>query len=127
MVPLREAIAAHYGRHFGQQLDAGNVCVTSGATEAIGAAILASVNPGDEVIVFTPAYDCYAPMVRRAGGIVREIALKPPKWRIDYDTVKAAVTDNTRVIILNNPHNPTGRLFDDNELELLPRRRAFAA
>ena len=84
---LREAIAAHYGRHHGQPLDAGQICVTSGATEAISAAILASVTPGDEVIIFTPAYDCYAPMIRRAGGVVREIALRPPRWRIDYDTV----------------------------------------
>jgi len=116
---LREAIAAHYGRHHGQPLDAGQICVTSGATEAIGAAILASVTPGDEVIIFTPAYDCYAPMIRRAGGVVREIALRPPGWRIDDDTVKAAVTENTRVIILNNPHNPTGRLFGDDELEII--------
>ncbi len=116
---LREAIAAHYGRHHGLQLDASQTCVTSGATEAIGAAILASVTPGDEVIVFTPAYDCYAPMIRRAGGVVREIALKPPEWRIDYDSVKAAVNDATSVIILNNPHNPTGRLFDEGELEII--------
>ncbi len=109
---LREAVAAHYDRHFGQRLDAANVCVTSGATEAVGAAILASVSPGDEVVLFTPAYDCYAPMVRRAGGIVREIALKPPGWRIDRDGVAAAITERTRVMIFNNPHNPTGRLFD---------------
>ena len=64
---LREAIAAHYARHFGQPLSADNVCVTSGATEALGAAILATVTPGDEVIIFTPAYDSYAPMIRRAG------------------------------------------------------------
>ena len=65
---LRQAVAAHYQRHFGQQLDAEQVCVTSGATEALGAAILATVQPGDEVIILTPAYDSYAPMIRRAGG-----------------------------------------------------------
>ena len=116
---LREAVAAHYHRHYGAQLDAGHICVTSGATEALGAAILASVSPGDEVIIFTPAYDSYAPMVRRAGGVVREVALKPPQWRIDRDAVEAAVTDKTRVILINNPHNPTGRLFDRDELELV--------
>ena len=116
---LREAVAAHYQRHYGEPLDAAQVCVTSGATEAIGAAILASVTPGDEVIVFTPAYDSYAPMVRRAGGMVREIALKPPAWRIDREAVAAAVSDNTRVLILNNPHNPTGRLFDADELAVI--------
>jgi aspartate/methionine/tyrosine aminotransferase len=114
---LREAIAAHYARHHGEQLDAGQVCVTSGATEAIGAAILAAVTPGDEAIIFTPAYDCYAPMIRRAGGTVREIALQPPGWRIDREAVAAAITSRTKVLILNNPHNPTGRLFTRAELQ----------
>ncbi len=114
---LREAVAAHYNRHHGLSLDSNHICVTSGATEALGAAILASVSPGDEVIIFTPAYDSYAPMVRRAGGIVREVALNPPEWRIDRQAIDAVVTDKTRVIMLNNPHNPTGRLFDRDELE----------
>jgi aspartate/methionine/tyrosine aminotransferase len=114
---LRDAIAAHYARHYGQQLGADQICVTSGATEAIGAAILASVTPGDEVIIFTPAYDCYAPMIRRAGGVVRELGLQPPEWRLDRQAGEAAVTGKTRVLILNNPHNPTGRLFDQMELE----------
>ena len=116
---LREAIAAHYGRHHGEPLDAGQICVTSGATEAIGAAILAAVTPGDEVIIFTPAYDCYAPMIRRAGGVVRAIALQPPGWRIDRDALAAAITARTRVLILNNPHNPTGRLYAADELEIV--------
>jgi N-succinyldiaminopimelate aminotransferase len=113
---LREAVAAHYGRHFGQTLTADQLCVTSGATEAIAAALLATVSPGDEVIVITPAYDAYAPLVRRAGGVVREVTLRPPGWRIDRDALQAAVTPRTRAIILNNPHNPTGRLFDRDEL-----------
>ena len=114
---LREAVAAHYGRHYGQSLRADAVCVTSGATEALGAAILATVEPGDEVMIFTPAYDSYAPMIRRAGGVPVEIALKPPEWRIEPAALAAAVTERTRAIILNNPHNPTGRLFDADELE----------
>jgi aspartate/methionine/tyrosine aminotransferase len=114
---LREAVASHYNRHHGLSLDAAHVCVTSGATEALGAAILASVSPGDEVIIFTPAYDSYAPMVRRAGGLVREVALKPPEWRIDREAIDAVVSAKTRVIMLNNPHNPAGRLFDAGELE----------
>ena len=113
---LREAIAAHYGRHYGLELAADHICVTSGATEALGAAILAVVEPGDEVILLTPAYDSYAPMVRRAGGIVREVALRPPQWRIERKALEAAVSPRTRAIIFNNPHNPTGRLFGEDEL-----------
>jgi len=114
---LREAIAAHYERHFGQKLDADHVCVTSGATEALGAMILATVSPGDEVILFTPAYDSYAPMIRRAGGVPVEIALRPPLWRIERDDLEAAVTSRTRALLFNNPHNPTGRLFGKEEIE----------
>ncbi len=113
---LREAVAAHYRRHQGLDVAADHVCVTSGATEALGAAILATVSPGDEVLIFTPAYDSYAPMVRRAGGVPREIGLRPPGWRIDRAIIEAAIGSKTRVILFNNPHNPTGRLFDADEL-----------
>ncbi len=114
---LREAIADHYRRHHGFDLVAEGVCVTSGATEALAAAILATIAPGDEVIVMTPAYDAYAPLVQRAGGVVREVALTPPGWRIERDALVAALTPMTRAIIFNNPHNPTGRLFNAEELE----------
>jgi len=114
---LRTAIANHYNRHFGEALTPEGVCVTSGATEALSACIFATVAPGDEAIVFTPAYDSYAPTVSRAGGTVREIALRPPEWRIERDALEAAVTPKTRIIILNNPHNPTGRLFSAAELQ----------
>jgi aspartate/methionine/tyrosine aminotransferase len=119
LMSLREAIAAHYGRHFGQELDNGNVCVTSGATEALGAAILATVQPGDEVVIFTPAYDSYAPMIRRAGATPVEVALQPPRWWLDPDALRAAVSDKTRAILFNNPHNPTGRLFTLDELRII--------
>src|SRR5205085_9863928 len=98
---LREAIAGHYGRHQGLALDPANVCVTSGATEALSACILATVQPGDEVIIFKPAYDSYAPTIRRAGGVVREIALQPPEWRIDRAALEAAIGSKTRAIIFN--------------------------
>jgi len=114
---LRAAVAAHYHRHYGLDLAAEHVCVTSGATEALGAAILATIAPGDEVIIFTPAYDSYAPMIRRGGGIPREVALKPPGWRIDPAELEAAVGARTRAILFNNPHNPAGRLFERQELE----------
>jgi len=119
LLVLREAVAAHYGRHFGQRIAADQVCVTSGATEALGAAILATVEPGDEVIIFTPAYDSYAPMIRRAGGTPVEVALKPPEWRLERGAIEAAVSTRTRAIIFNNPHNPAGRLFDASELAVL--------
>jgi len=116
---LREAVATHYNRHFGQALTPEQVCITSGATEALGAAILATVQPGSEVIIFSPAYDSYAPMIRRAGGMPIEVALKPPQWRIDREWIQAAVSPKTRAILFNNPHNPTGRLFGADELEAI--------
>jgi len=116
---LRQAIADHYRRHFGQQFDPDHICVTSGATEALGAMILSVVEPGDEVIIFTPAYDSYAPMIRRAGGVPVEIALQPPGWRIDRDALEAAITGRTRAILFNNPHNPTGRLFAMEEMQAI--------
>jgi N-succinyldiaminopimelate aminotransferase len=119
ITPLREAVAAHYRRHFGQELTADEICVTSGATEALGAAILATVQPGDEVIILTPAYDSYAPMIRRGGGTPVEVALRPPEWRIEREALEQAVTPQTRAILFNNPQNPTGRLFDDEELDII--------
>ena len=113
---MRQAVADHYRRHQGLALTPDHICVTSGATEALAAAILATVELGDEVIVMTPAYDAYAPLIRRAGGVVREVALQPPEWRIERDALTAAVGPRTRAIIVNNPHNPTGRLFDADEL-----------
>ena len=119
VMALRKAVANHYRRH--QQLDvsAENVCVTSGATEALGAAILATVSPGDDVVIFTPAYDSYAPMIRRAGATPVEVALRPPEWRIDRAAIEAAITPRTRAMIFNNPHNPAGRLFDAGELDII--------
>ena len=116
---LREAVAAHYQRHFSQDLAAEHVCVTSGATEALGAAILATVEPGDEVIIFTPAYDSYAPMIRRAGATPVEVTLQPPAWRLDPEALGAAASSKTSAILFNNPHNPAGRLFDRDELDVL--------
>lgn len=116
---LRESIAAHYGRHFGQQLDPDHICVTSGATEALGAMILSVVQPGDEVIIFTPAYDSYAPMIRRAGAAPREVALQPPHWRIEREAIEALISPRTRAILFNNPQNPTGRLFGRDELQIV--------
>jgi N-succinyldiaminopimelate aminotransferase len=119
LAQLRGAIADHYRRHYGEGFGPDSVCVTSGATEALAACILAAVSPGDEVIVFTPAYDSYAPMIRRAGGTVREIALQPPEWRIERDRLESAIGPKTKAILFNNPHNPTGRLFGPGELQIV--------
>jgi aspartate/methionine/tyrosine aminotransferase len=121
---LRQAVADHYNRHFNQRLGPDDICVTSGATEALGACILATVTPGDEVIVFTPAYDSYAPMIRRAGGTVREVALRPPEWRIERTALESAIGPKTRAILLNNPQNPAGRLFDRDELQVVAEAAA---
>ena len=116
---LRDAIVDHYHRHFGEQLSAEQVCITSGATEALAAAILASVEPGDEVIILAPAYDSYAPMIRRAGGRPVELVLRPPTWTIEREEIERLVSSRTRAILFNNPHNPTGRLFTRPELEAI--------
>ena len=116
---LRESVADHYNKHQGLEIGADHVCVTSGATEALGAAILAAVQPGDEVIILTPAYDSYAPMIRRAGGTPVEVALRPPEWRIERHSLDAAISPKTRAVLFNNPHNPAGRLFEAEELSAL--------
>lgn len=120
---LRQAIAAHYGEHHGLTLDwQKEVVVTSGATEAIAAAILSLVSPGDEVVLIQPLYDAYMPMVRRAGGTPVLVGLQPPNWTLDAEALDAAISDKTRLIIFNNPANPTGRMYDRATLELIAER-----
>lgn len=116
---LREAVAAHYSRHQGLALTSEQVIVTSGATEAIAATLLALISPGDEVVLFQPLYDAYLPLVLRAGGVPRLVRLTPPDWRITEAALAGAFTPNTRFVIFNNPHNPTARAFDEAELGLL--------
>jgi N-succinyldiaminopimelate aminotransferase len=116
---LREAVAAHYRRHQGLALEAEQVIVTSGATEAIAATLMALISPGDEVVLFQPLYDAYLPLVLRAGGVPRLIRLTPPGWRITQEALAEAFTARTRFVIFNNPHNPTARAFDAGELALL--------
>lgn len=116
---LREAVARHYNAHQGLALEPEQVIVTSGATEAIAASLLALVSPGDEVVLFQPLYDAYLPLVLRAGGVPRLVRLTPPDWRITEDKLAEAFTRNTRWVLFNNPHNPTARAFDGEELALL--------
>ena len=118
---LREAVAAHYGRHQGMALTSEQVIVTSGATEAIAASLLALIAPGDEVVLFQPLYDAYLPLVLRAGGVPRLVRLTPPDWRITEEKLAEAFSPSTRLVVFNNPHNPTARAFDAAELDLLAR------
>jgi N-succinyldiaminopimelate aminotransferase len=114
---LRRAIAAHQRRFYDLEYDPDSeVLVTAGATEAITAALLALCEPTDEVVMFEPAYDSYAPAVAMAGATRRVVALRPPSWNFDVDELAAAITPRTRLLVLNSPHNPTGKVFDPAEL-----------
>lgn len=116
---LREAVAAHYARHQGLDLRAEEVIVTSGATEAIAASLFALVQPGDEVLLLAPLYDAYLPLVERAGGVARVVRLMPPDWRVTREALETAVNPRTRLLILNNPLNPSGSVMDEAELAML--------
>jgi N-succinyldiaminopimelate aminotransferase len=114
---LRRAIAGHAERFYGLRYDPDTeVLVTAGATEAIAAAMLALVEPGDEVIAFEPYYDSYAANIAMAGGVRVPVTLRPPDFRPDLGELASAVTDRTRLILVNSPHNPTGSVFTRDEL-----------
>ena len=114
---LRQAIAAHQRRFYNLTVDPDSeVLVTAGATEAIAAALLALVEPGDEVIAFEPYYDSYAACIAMAGGVRVPVTLRAPGFRPDLDELRAAITSRTRLILLNSPHNPTGSVFTRAEL-----------
>ena len=119
---LREAIARHYSRFQGLDLDPETeIMVTSGATEALAGALLALIEPGDEVVLFQPMYDAYLPLVRRAGGVPRFVTLTPPHWRFEEADLAAAFSSRTKVVLFNNPLNPTGTMFGADQLALLAR------
>jgi N-succinyldiaminopimelate aminotransferase len=114
---LRQTITEHQQRFYGLAFDPDtDVLVTAGATEAVAAALLALVEPGDEVIAFEPYYDSYAACVALAGGVRVPVTLRPPAFRPDLDALRDAVTPRTRLILLNSPHNPTGSVFTRAEL-----------
>ncbi len=117
---LRQAVAAHYRAYQNVDLDwQREITITSGATEAIAAALLAFIEPGDEVVLFEPLYDAYLPMVKRAGGVPRIVRLQPPHWRFERETVAAAFNEKTRVVIINTPLNPSASVTSRAELEML--------
>lgn len=116
---LRQAVAAHYAEHQGLDLSPDEVVVTSGATEAIAAALLAQVSPGDEVILFQPLYDAYLPLVERAGGVAKLVRLSPPDWRVTAEMLEAAWSPRTRLLLLNSPLNPSASMIAGEELAVI--------
>ncbi|CAH5967132.1 pyridoxal phosphate-dependent aminotransferase [Citrobacter freundii] len=118
--PLREAIADKTADLYGYKPDANSeVTITAGATEALYAAITALVRPGDEVICFDPSYDSYAPAVELSGGVVKRIALQPPSFRVDWQAFSALLSDRTRLVILNTPHNPSATVWHQADFDAL--------
>ncbi len=119
---LREAIAKHYAHWHRVTLDPQTeVMVTSGATEAIAGSLFGLIEPGDEVVVFAPAYDAYLPLIRRAGGIPRLVRLQPPGWRLTEEALRAVFNAKTKLVIFNNPLNPAAVVYPREDLELLAR------
>ncbi len=119
---LRAAVSRHYARWHDVTFDPDReVMITSGATEAIAGALLALIEPGDEVVLFQPMYDAYLPLVKRAGGVPKLVRLQPPHWRFTEEMLAAAFTPKTRLVVLNNPLNPTATMVPREDLELLAR------
>jgi aminotransferase len=117
---LRHAVARKYSAAWGRTVDPdAEVTVSCGATEAMMAAMLAAVDPGDEVIVFEPFYENYGPDCVISGASPRYVALRPPDWSFDPEVLRAAFNDKTRAIVVNTPHNPTGKVYSRPELELI--------
>jgi N-succinyldiaminopimelate aminotransferase len=117
---LRRAIAAHARRFYGLPVDPETeVIVTNGASEGVYSAVLGVVNEGDEVILLEPFFDTYLPAVRNAGGVPVYVPMRPPDWSFDPQELRAAFSERTGAIIINSPHNPTGRVFSADELAFI--------
>ena len=117
---LKETIAQKVKNLYNVKYDPDTeITVTAGGTQAIFTALAAIINSGDEVIIFEPAYDCYAPTIRLLGGIVKTYELAPPAYEIDWDMVKKLFTSSTRMIILNSPQNPTGSILSKEDMKSL--------
>lgn len=117
---LRDALAAKYARHYGMEIDpASQIVAMHGATECLFATIQSLVDPGDEVIIFEPYFDTYVPCVEFAGGTPVYYTLQAPDWHIDPDQLAALFSDKTKLILINTPHNPTGKVFGRVELQLI--------
>jgi methionine aminotransferase len=122
VIALREALARKIERLYGRRYDpATEITITSGATEAIFDTLTALVHPGDEVLLFQPAYDSYVPAIQLSGGTPVFVTLRPPDYRIDWDAARRALTPRTRAIVLNSPHNPTGMILTSDDIRELSR------
>ncbi|MBE9585117.1 methionine aminotransferase [Mucilaginibacter sp. JRF] len=120
LMSLREVIAAKTEKLYGGKYDPDTeITITAGGTQAIYTAISTVINPNDEVIIFEPAYDAYAPAVRMMGGLVKSLQLEPPDYRINWEMVKRLITNRTRMIILNSPHNPTATILQKEDIDQL--------
>lgn len=120
MPVLRHAVAAHQQHWYGLNYDADTeVLITCGATEALAGALLGLLDTGDEVVVFDPLFDSYAPCIAMAGAVPKPVPLRPPSYTFDADQLRAAVTPKTKLILLNTPHNPTGRVFSMEEMQII--------
>ena len=120
LIELRQAVADHYARFQDLDLDgAEEVVVTSGATEALMAACMALLQPGDEVVIFQPLYDAYLPMIRLFGAQPRFVRLQPPHWRVTAEALEAAFSPRTKLLIFNNPLNPSAVVYGEDELRLI--------
>ena len=117
---LREALAMKYERLYGQRYDpVTQIAITTGATEGLFATLTALINPGDEVLLFQPAYDSYVPAIQLSGGVPRFVTLRAPDYRIDWDDVRRMVSPRTRAIVINTPHNPTGMIWTADDIRQL--------
>ena len=117
---LRQAIAEHQQRCYGLAFDPDTeVLVTAGATEALAGALLGLLDTGDEVVVFEPMYDSYQACIALAGAVAKPVTLRPPHYAFDPDELRAAITPKTKLLLLNTPHNPTGKVFGAEELRLI--------
>jgi N-succinyldiaminopimelate aminotransferase len=120
MMELRRALSAHAAKFYHLAYEAeSEVLVTSGATEALAAAIFGLVARGDEIVLIEPHYDAYRPIAEAAGAVVKTITLSPPGWRLTAEALAAVVTPRTRAILMNTPLNPVGRVFDGGEMQAL--------
>ncbi|WP_425410101.1 aminotransferase [Hyphococcus sp.] len=117
---LQEAVARDNKRFYGLDIDPyTQTLIVSGATEGLAAAFLGFLSPGDEAVLLAPFYECYAPQIEAAGALTRFVDLDPPEWRLHADALEKAITDKTKIIVINSPHNPLGKIMSMDELEIV--------